>query len=289
MVALSFKSSGKSFKSSFMKKILVAFNAINYSSSLAEFALKVAKQSNSIIHTVFLTPKLAPVVQYPFPNDLPLASSGLVSTQEMEEENKKMIDAHIEFFKDDCSREGVECKVDHSVDITLEDLIDHSAFSDLVLCDAKEELGGISTRELLVDTHCPVVLVPANMQMPVRSILCYDESFSSILAMKMYSYLFPEWKDLPATALSINPKGDNGLRFDEYLNDWLPQHFPNLEMEILQGNLQRELVSFIRKNDEPSIVVMGAYGRNAVSRLFHRSLANIVIEETNAILFIMHE
>jgi nucleotide-binding universal stress UspA family protein len=73
------------------------------------------------------------------------------------------------------------------------------------------------------------------------------------------------------------------------LNDWLPQHFPVLQKQILQGNLQKELVSFIRKNDEQAVVVMGAYGRNAVSRLFHRSLSNIVIEETNALLFIMHE
>ena len=272
-----------------MKKLLVAFNAINYSSGLAEFALKIAKQTNSSIHSVFLTPSLAPVVQYPFPNDLPLASTGLISTAEMEEENRKMIESHIDFFRDDCSREGVECKIENTVDITLEDLIDHSAFSDLILCDAKEELGGISTRELLVDTHCPVVLVPAKMNMPSKAILCYDESFSSVLAMKMYSYLFPEWEELPTTVLSINPKGDNGLRFDDYLNDWLPQHFPNLEKQILQGNLQRELVSFIRKNDEPAMVVMGAYGKNAIARIFHRSLANIVIEETNAFLFIMHE
>jgi nucleotide-binding universal stress UspA family protein len=207
----------------------------------------------------------------------------------MEKENRKLIESHLEFFRDDCRNADVQCTIDNATDISLEELIDHSAFSDLVLCDAKEELGGISTRELLVDTHCPVLLVPSKMQMPVRTILCYDESFSSILAMKMYSYLFPEWKDFPSTVLSINPKGDNGLRFDDYLNDWLPQHFANLEKQILQGNLQRELVSFIRKNDEPAIVVMGAYGRNAVSRLFHRSLANIVIEETNAFLFIMHE
>jgi hypothetical protein len=272
-----------------MKKILVAFNATNYSSSLSEFALNIAKQSGSVIHAVFLTPSHAPVVQYPFPNDLPLASSGLISTAEMEDENQKLIESHLEFFRDDCRNANVQCTIGNATDISLEELIDHSAFSDLILCDAKEELGGVSTRELLVDTHCPVLLVPSKMQMPARTILCYDESFSSILAMKMYSYLFPEWKDFPSAVLSINPKGDNGLRFDEYLNDWLPQHFPNLEKQILQGNLQRELVSFIRKNDESAIVVMGAYGRNAISRLFHRSLANIVIEETNAFLFIMHE
>lgn len=64
----------------------------------------------------------------------------------MEEENRKMIDTHIGFFRDDCKREGVGCQIENSVDIRLEDMIDHSAFSDLILCDAKEELGGISTR-----------------------------------------------------------------------------------------------------------------------------------------------
>lgn len=271
-----------------MKKILVAFNATSYSNSLAQFAITIAKQSNSFLKAVFLSPSFVPAT-YPFPNDLPLAATGLISTEEMIRESQRLTEADIQLFKDDCSEKDVTCSVEQSSNIALEDLIDHSAFTDLILCDAKEELGGISIRELLVDTHCPVVLVPPVVQMPARAILCYDESFSSVLAMKMYSYLFPEWKELPATVLSINPKGDNGLKYDDYLNDWLPLHFPNIQKQILQGNLQREMVSFIRKNDQQSIVIMGAYGRNAVSRLFHRSLANIVIEETNALIFIMHE
>jgi nucleotide-binding universal stress UspA family protein len=272
-----------------MKKLLVAFNAVNYSNTLAAFATNIARLSNSTINAVFLTPSMAPVVQYPFPNDLPLASSGLVSTAEMMEETKRLTESHIRLFKEDCAKENIGCKIEDTDGITLDNLIDHSAFTDLILCDAKEELGGISIRELLVDTHCPVLLVPENTELPTRAVLCYDESFSSILAMKMYSYLFPEWKEMPSTVLSINPKGDNGIKHDDYLNDWLPEHFLNPQKLRLQGNLQTELVSFIRKNDEPTIVVMGAFGRNAISRLFHRSLANIVIEETNAFLFIMHE
>ena len=271
-----------------MKKLLVAFNATNYSNALAQFAIKIARQSNSIIHAVFLSPSFVPMA-YPFPGDLPIASAGLIPTIETIEETKKLTEADMQLFRDDCAAHQVPCNIEQSNNITLENLIDHSAFTDLIFCDAKEELGGISIRDLLVDTHCPVLLVPQSVSIPSRVILCYDESFSSILAMKMYSYLFPEWKELPATVLSINPKGDNGLRHDDYLNEWLPQHFPVLQKQILQGNLQRELVSFIRKNDDHPIVVMGAYGRNAVSRLFHRSLSNIVIEETNALLFIMHE
>ena len=272
-----------------MKKLLVAFNATNYSSSLAAFAIAIAKHSSSVIQSVFLSPSFIPVSQYPLANEVPLASTAFVSTPEMIEENQKLIDSNIELLQEECSENNVVCRIENSPAITLDDLIDQSAFSDLILCDCKEQLGGISIRDLLVDTHCPVLLVPANVQAPSRAILCYDESFSSILAMKMFSYIFPEWKALPSTVLSINPKGDNGLKYDDYLNDWLPQHFSNLSKQILQGNLQRELVSFIRKDDEPPVVVMGAYGGNAVSRLFHKSLANIVIEETNALLFVMHE
>jgi len=248
-----------------MKKILVAFNANNYSNALSEFAIKIARQDNSIIHAVFLAPSLAPVAQYPFPNDLPLASSAWVSNEEMIKETQDLIDAHVQLFKHDCTNASIDCTIENS-DISLDDLIEHSAFADLILCDAKEELGGNFTRELLVRTHCPVLLVPQTSDVPVSAILCYDESFSSILAIKMYSYLFPEWKGLSSTVLSINTEVDSGMKYDDYLNDWLPQHFSNWKKQILQGNLQRELVSFIRKNEEPAIAVMGAYGRNAVSR-----------------------
>ena len=71
-----------------MKKLLVAFNATNYSSSLAQFAIAIARESNSVIHAVFLSPSLVPVT-YPFPNDLPLASTGLISTVEMIEESEE--------------------------------------------------------------------------------------------------------------------------------------------------------------------------------------------------------
>jgi nucleotide-binding universal stress UspA family protein len=192
-------------------------------------------------------------------------------------------------FRDSCRDAGVEFSIDPDSDVTIQELIDHSAFSDLILCDSKGEMGGLSLRELLVDTHCPVLLVPEKAILPERAVFCYDESFSSIYALKMYSYLFPEWKDLPGVLLSINPKGDNGSGYDEYLADWLPQHFTNIEQEAPAGNLQRELVSFIRRNDEATIVVMGSFGRNAISRLFHKSLANVVLEETNASVFIMHE
>src|SRR5689334_20933359 len=121
-----------------MKKLLVAFNATTYSSTLAQFAIKMARQSNSSLHAVFINPSFAPVAQYPFPNDLPLASSGLVSTEEMIKESQQLIEADMQVFQNNCAEHGVKCKMNSTTNIGLEDLIDHSAFSDVILCDSKE-------------------------------------------------------------------------------------------------------------------------------------------------------
>jgi nucleotide-binding universal stress UspA family protein len=272
-----------------MKKLLVVFGGTSYSSSLAEFAMRLAKTSRSLVHGLFVCPSMIPVVQYPFPGDLPLAGADWVVTDDQIYQNQKLIEANIQVLKDSCAEENVACVINPDIDITLDELIEHSAFADLIVCQANEDFGASSIRELLADTHCPVLLVPRQPDLPTRAVLCYDESFSSMLAIKMYSYLFPEWQHLPSTLLTINPKGDDGLRYDDYLVDWLPQHFINLQKQILHGNLQKELVGFIRKSSEPAIVVMGAYGRSAMSRLFNQSLSNVVIEETNTCVFIMHE
>ena len=271
-----------------MKKLLVVFGGTSYSNSLAEFALRLARTSRSLVHGVFVSPSTVPPVQYPFPNDLSLTAADW-ATVDIIYQNQKLIEANIQVLKDSCAEENIACTIRSDTDITLDEVIDHSAFADLIVCQANEDFGDMSIRELLVDTHCPVLLVPRLAHLPTRAVLCYDESFSSMWAIKMYSYLFPEWKHLPSTLLSINPKGDDGLKYGDYLADWLPQHYSNLQKQILHGNLQKELVNFIRQESEPTIVVMGAYGRNAISRLFNQSLANVVIEETNTCVFIAHE
>jgi len=271
-----------------MKKILVAFNVNSYSNSLAQFAIRLAQKTSSGLHALFVTPSLAPLVQFPFPMYGLSTAGGLLSASEIARETKETLDMQVRMFKEQCEAAGVTSVIEGSGNIGLNDLVDHSAFSDLVLCSAKEELDGISTRELLIDTHAPVLLVPEKMSMPSKVIICYDESFSSILAMKMFSYLFSEWREFPSVLLTINPKDDNVSKHKEYLSDWMPHHFPNFKRQILQGDLQKELKSFIASMG-PAVVVMGAYGGNAMSRLFHRSLANVVIEETNAFVFVMHE
>jgi hypothetical protein len=272
-----------------MKKILVVFNGETYNSHLSSFAIRLSKQTGAILQAVFISPFVEQINTYPFPGELPMMAEGISGAREIQEEHKGLIQSNMDLFVSDCKKTSVPCNVTNDNDITVNELLDHSAFSDLILCDAKEQYGTYSFKDFITDTHCPVVLVSENARLPQRAILCYDESFSSIYAIKMYNYLFPEWKDIPTAIISINPKGDNGNKYDDYLSDWLPAHFSNIEKVQLEGNLQKELTGFIGKQDLNSIVVMGSYGGNAMSRMFHKSLSNVVLEETSASLFIVHE
>lgn len=75
---------------------------------------------------------------------------------------------------------------------------------------------------------------------------------------------------------------------EQYLNDWLNQHFSNPQTEIFAGKVKENLISFIQQNTENVTVVMGADGRDAFSRMFRQNLANDVLKETKASLFITH-
>ncbi len=138
-------------------------------------------------------------------------------------------------------------------------------------------------------THCPVILVQKNSVLPLRVFLAYDGSMSSIHAIKMYSYLFPQWHTVNTFLVQVNPEKEDEISNQKYIQDWLTQHFPQLTIKVMKGNVEKELLSFLHAHSEKALVVMGAYGRKGLSRLFHESLADSVINQSHASLFISHQ
>ena len=67
------------------------------------------------------------------------------------------------------------------------------------------------------------------------------------------------------------------------------QKFSNLEMVLLSGNTEKKLIEFLDEHTENAIVVMGAYGRSAISLLFNPSLSNVILEQSRTSLFIAHD
>jgi len=55
--------------------------------------------------------------------------------------------------------------------------------------------------------------------MPVEVMLTYDGSYSSIHAIKMYSYLFLEWRHVSTCLLSIFENGKGQPDHKEHIRD----------------------------------------------------------------------
>ena len=144
-------------------------------------------------------------------------------------------------------------------------------------------------KDFLADSHCPVLIVPHTYTFFDKVVLCYDGTPSSIYAIKAFSYLFPESDDLQTTVVSVNEKPTGHLKDSRNLKDLVQMHFKNASFEILTGEANEELTKYLKTNAEHSIVVMGAYGRNAISRLFHQSLSNKIIKDLNTPVFITHQ
>jgi nucleotide-binding universal stress UspA family protein len=58
---------------------------------------------------------------------------------------------------------------------------------------------------------------------------------------------------------------------------------------VLNGDPEQTMIDFLSKQGEHAMVVMGAYGRSAISRLFQQSFSNRVIQELKLPVFITHQ
>ena len=130
-------------------------------------------------------------------------------------------------------------------------------------------------------------LVSKDAAVPASIVLAYDGNPSSIYAIKLYSYLFPEFRDLPTSILYVHTNKEEVIPNEKELNFLLKGHFTNYQVNQLQGSVADMLVDFTAALPH-SLVVMGSYGRNYLSRLFHHSHANKLIEKGKSSVFITH-
>ena len=272
-----------------MKRILLLLDGLHGPSGILSSVLHIVQTDNSFVQVILLHRSYVLAnLSYPLSIDLPVMETE-------QEEDRRLLEDNLHLIHNTLTLSKVNYSVEEG-DITLDEVLKNSAFADLILADARIVFSDllyfplrISFKDLLADAHCPVLLLREEMSQVERIILAYDGSNSSIYAIKLFSYLFPVWRSLPAYLVTIRT-GDKGeLDHQEYVKSWLPRHFDHVETEIVQGRAPEKLPDFINRDTGNMIVVMGAYGRTAVSRLFRQSLANAILEKTGAALFITHE
>lgn len=268
-----------------MKKIMVVFNGIHTPTHVLQFAINAATQNQYSIQGIFLDDEPSSNQGYPFPNDLYLTEEK-VTSETIAEENEKILAGNIRFLEDECAIAGVPCSVEKK--ISFKSLIDHTSTADLLALDTKADFERFKLTNILTDAHCPVCLVAITAPEVEYIIFAFDGSERSRYAIRKFAELFPNVPAAKTYLVSVNA-GMEGVEHKEFINGWLAKHFQNLNIKQLEGDEREVFIDFIRQYPDNALVVMGAFGRSALSRMFHPSLANNVLSDTRLSLFVAHK
>ena len=266
-----------------MKKIIVLFNGINAPWHITTFALNIAKQNNAEVHALFLKDEK---ISNPYPSDIKSAQTNFPGENEADS-NEQLEEKNIQLFKTFCEDEKVKCSFER--DVSLKKLIDLSSDADCVVTDSHDDFRKYSLKDIMAEVNCPICLISVNATKIKTAILLYDGSDDALLAIKTYSNLFPKLCKKKTYLVTINEKEKIKKKHRESIYQKLEKRFSDLEMVSLTGKVEKKLIEFLDEHTENAIVVMGAYGRSAISLLFKPSLSNVVLNQSRTSLFIAHD
>ena len=279
-----------------MKKIIVTIDAVTFNEHALEHAIQIAKRSGGMILGVFLHDMSYMYADLPGIFDLvPVEYDNIIKKQHDDHEKQEL---NLKLFSERCKSENIKYKAHfHDGMDIVNFLVNESVFADILILDENmsfanagaEQLSGFIA-DVLEDAHCPVLVVPDKFEPVEHIFLCYDGTPSSVYAIKMYSYLFSEWSDKPTTLVSFNSGSSNHLSNSENIKDLLHQHFSNIILDIEhEKRAANAVVSYFKLHQQNAFVVMGAYGRSQFSRLLKKSMANTIIKQIKAPVFITHK
>jgi nucleotide-binding universal stress UspA family protein len=278
-----------------MEKILLAIDAAHLNMPAVEFACYIASLTNSKVTGVFLENLVASEKAV-----LKQAYGAPYLDWETDEnsaeyvEKVQLIEKNIQYFKQACENRSARCNIHRDRGTPAHELITESRYADLIVVDAATSFSktydGAPTqfvKDILQDAECPVILAPQGFEGIDEIIFAYDSSKSAAFAIKQFTYLFPQFDDRKVTIVQVNKEGV-WADSDKYnLREWLQNRYSAIGFEALKGDSTDKLFDYFFKRKN-AFIVMGAYGRNSLSRFFKPSHADILIKTITQPIFIAH-
>ena len=272
-----------------MKKALLVMNGTFVSQHLIGASVAVAKSCGATLHAWFLVHDSSlGDMDYAFPNDLRLTENKLTG-KSIAQEDQELLEANMQLFVDACREQNVPYVLEPEHYISLKGFLHHTAFADFLIADSRATIDQFALSDLLADAHCPVFLLSSETKNIRQIVFAYDGSYSSLYAMRQFAHLFPEWKEAETHVLYATEGDRKDFPAEKELAGWLALHYPKAQRKILAGKTSEQLLRFLGKESTDTVVVLGAYGRTGLSRLVHKSLADQLIQEARAALFVVHE
>lgn len=274
-----------------MERILVLVNGSGPQGATMEFACYIANLTQSALTGIFY---------YPEPKEENPRGFGGHSkpvetdTIQLAETRKRLEDSKLSFTRF-CDNHQLNLKPDTIEVRDLEDIRLHTRFADLLIITADAETTSEDdavptdfTTTILRNAECPVLMAPLTFKEISEIVFTYDGSVSSVFAIRQFTHLFPQFVDLPVTLLEVNKDYSDIVNYRESITKYLGTHYQYVNKLVLKGRPEDELFSyFLQKKDV--LIVMGAFGRNFLSSIFHRSTATLLLKTTSLPVFISHQ
>ena len=278
-----------------MERILLAIDAINPDKGALEFACYLGKLTKSKITGVFL--------ENIVDRDQPASGTSHEKTDpDFHPESQPvgyvtkidLIEKNILLFKERCVKEEAMHNVHRDRGMPAGEVIAESRFADVLVVDSetsfKKHYEGSPTefvKTVLKKAECPVIIAPESFEEVDEIVFAYNNTPSSVFALKLFTYLFPQFHDKKITILQANETGYWQDPDKYHFTEWLKEHYIHSGFEAVKGDADTVLLDCLLKRKN-IFLVMGAYGRNTVSTLFKHSSADLLIRTITAPIFIAH-
>lgn len=277
-----------------MKKIIAAFNGLDLSQGTLQYALYFSKINRCHLVGVFL-------------DDFTRVSEGVrelstyegnlaVHLEEIRQRDAEARNEAVNRFEQQCSRKGIEYSVHRDKNIAIQDLLHESIYSDLLIIDSHFSFSSMREaaptpfiRDLLAEVQCPALVCPHQYTPVDKIILLYDGEPSSVMAIKMFNYLFPDFPNVSSEVVTVKSEETSLHLPDNYLmKEFMKRHFPQAKYTVVKGDPEEEIVTYLKHQKPGAMVVLGAYFRSRVSRWFRHSMADVLMKHLKLPLFITH-
>ena len=198
-----------------MERFLLIIDARKPDVRSIEFACRIAmyaqtKLTGIFIENLFFNYIPAMEEEYPSYFETVKKRAGVTITGDTE--------TAIALFKQECHRNGINPGIYVDKGEPAREIIFESRFADLLIIDPhisfsgrREELPSSFLKEILARAECPVLLAPDKFEPTEEIVFCFDDTASSVFAIKQFTYLFPELSHKKAYLLEMNRTGQEEL------------------------------------------------------------------------------
>ncbi len=277
-----------------MKKIMIAIDAERPDPQSLAFGCYLAALTDSELTGIFL--ENLPAESKP---GLKFAYGGVYvetidpADSPETEFKRKICSENIRQFKAYCEAQEVTCQVHRDQGVPEQELMTESRYADVIIAgpdlfaSSPLETPAPLVKDLLAQSECPVIIA-AHHAGPIENILfAYDGSASSVFAIKQFTYLFPELRGAEITVLQADEHAAFSEERKEKIYEYLKAHYRCINFKDLHGKASDELFDYTLRQTG-TCLVMGAFGRSWLSRLFRPSTADLLIQINNLPVFITH-